>query len=125
VIDFSYDEAVRRDTGLRVVHGWSLPPYYLDGPTTDRRRYDEVARWHASALGEALNPWRQKYPSLEVVEEFRTGSPANLLIGASRAASLVVVGRRVRHHPFGAHIGPVTHAVLHHATAPVAVVAHD
>jgi nucleotide-binding universal stress UspA family protein len=50
---------------------------------------------------------------------------ANLLIGASRTASLVVVGRRVRHHPSGAHIGPVTHAVLHHATAPVAVVAHD
>ncbi|MFF7647576.1 universal stress protein [Streptomyces canus] len=125
VIDFAFDEAVRRDTGLRVVHGWSLPPYYWDGPTTDLQQYDQVAHWHASALGEALNPWRQKSPSLEVVEEFRTGSPADLLIGASRTASLVVVGRRIRRHPFGAHIGPVAHAVLHHATAPVAVVAHD
>ncbi|MCX4648585.1 hypothetical protein OG456_40800 [Streptomyces sp. NBC_01446] len=25
----------------------------------------------------------------------------------------------------GTHIGPVTHAVLHHATAPVAVVPHE
>lgn len=124
VIDFACEEAVRRDTGLRVVHGWSLPPYYLDGPTTDLERYDQVAHWHASALGEALNPWRQKYPSLDVVEEFRTGSPTSLLINASRSASLVVVGRRIRSHPFGAHIGPVTHAVLHHASAPVAVVAH-
>jgi hypothetical protein len=57
--------------------------------------------------------------------EFRTGSPANLLIGASRTASLVVVGWRIRRHPFGAHICPVTHAVLRHATASVAVVAHD
>ncbi|MFD5929037.1 universal stress protein, partial [Streptomyces griseoaurantiacus] len=36
----------------------------------------------------------------------------------------VVVGRRVRRTLFGVHIGAVTHAVMHHATAPVAVVAH-
>ncbi|MFJ9006173.1 universal stress protein [Streptomyces canus] len=41
------------------------------------------------------------------------------------SASLVVVGRRIRRSPIGVHIGSVTHAVLHHATAPVAVVAHD
>jgi nucleotide-binding universal stress UspA family protein len=124
VIEFAFEEAVRRGTGLRVVHGWSLPPYYLDGPTTVLERYDQVARWHASALGEALTRWRQKYPSLEVAEEFRTGSPASQLVDASHDASLVVVGRRIRRHPPGAHIGSVTHAVLHHATAPVAVVAH-
>ena len=61
MIDFAFDEAVRRETSLRVVHGWSLPPYYLDGPTTDLERYDQVAHWHASALGEALNRWREKY----------------------------------------------------------------
>ncbi|MFH8893603.1 universal stress protein [Streptomyces sp. NPDC017949] len=26
---------------------------------------------------------------------------------------------------FGARLGPITHAVMHHATSPVAVVAHD
>lgn len=51
-------------------------------------------------------------------------SPANHLVDASRKASLVVVGRKIRRSPIGAHIGPVTHAVLHHSTAPVAVVAH-
>jgi nucleotide-binding universal stress UspA family protein len=61
---------------------------------------------------------------VEVVEESRSGSPANQLVDASHEASLVVVGRRVRRSPLGAHIGSVTHAVLHHATAPVAVVAH-
>ena len=116
---------VRRDTGLRALHGWNLPAYYVDGPTTDLARYDHVARRHASALAEALSLWRQKYPSVEVVEESRPGSPASQLIDASHGASLVVVGRRIRRHPFGAHIGAVTHGVLHHATAPVAVVAHD
>ncbi|WP_179202557.1 universal stress protein, partial [Streptomyces caniscabiei] len=43
---------------------------------------------------------------------------------ASRDACLVVVGRHVRRSPLGAHIGPVAHAVLHHAGVPVAVVPH-
>ncbi|WP_191890509.1 universal stress protein, partial [Streptomyces griseoaurantiacus] len=68
--------------------------------------------------------WRKKYPDVEVDELSRLGSPASHLIDASHDASLVVVGRRVRRGPFGVHIGAVTHAVMHHATAPVAVVAH-
>ncbi|MEV5437504.1 universal stress protein [Streptomyces sp. NPDC052682] len=85
-----------------------------------------------------------------VVLGLDTGSPDEALIefafdaAARRATPLRVVhgwnpptyyaygvsadpasGRRVRRSPFGIHIGPVTHAVVHHATAPVAVVPHD
>ncbi|MFE7389074.1 universal stress protein [Streptomyces sp. NPDC057582] len=42
------------------------------------------------------------------------------LAEASRDASLVMVGRRERRLSIGAAIGPVTHAVLHHAAAPIA-----
>ncbi|MEU5538459.1 hypothetical protein AB0H32_35760, partial [Streptomyces sp. NPDC020362] len=49
---------------------------------------------------------------------------AQFLVNASRDASLAVVGRRIRTSSLGAHIGHVTHAALHHITAPVAVVAH-
>ncbi|MGW2744904.1 universal stress protein [Streptomyces sp. NPDC001450] len=44
---------------------------------------------------------------------------------ASRDAPLVVVGRRSRRARIGSHIGAVTHGVLHHSMAPVAVVPHD
>ncbi len=54
----------------------------------------------------------------------RRGTAAQVLLDEARDASLVVVGRRVRSGSFGAHIGHVTHSVLHHAAAPVAVVAH-
>ncbi|GGR27498.1 universal stress protein [Streptomyces aurantiogriseus] len=37
-------------------------------------------------------------------------------------AGLVVVGRRVHRPVLGLRIGPVTHAVRHHAAAPVALV---
>jgi nucleotide-binding universal stress UspA family protein len=125
VIEFAFEEAARRGTRLHVVHAWNLPPYYVYGAVTDLERYDEVVHWQATELTEALRPWREKYPSVEATAVSRSGSPAEHLITASREASLVVVGRRIRRSPFGVHIGPVAHAVLHHAGAPVAVVAHD
>ncbi|MFC9129495.1 universal stress protein [Streptomyces sp. NPDC057099] len=126
VIDFAFDAAARRGTALRAVHGWHLPSWFVYGRGAgDVYRYDQVVRSQARALTDALRLWRDKYPSVEVVEVSHSGSAAAHLIDASREASLVVVGRRVRRNPLGAHIGPVTHAVLHHAAAPVVVVPHD
>ena len=125
VIAFAFEEAARRDTGVRVVSGWNLPPYYVYGLAGGVDVHDEVARARAAALADVLAPWRRKYPAVDVVEVSRTGSPSNHLVDASREACLVVVGRKVRRNPFGTHIGPVAHAVMHHSVAPVAVVAHD
>lgn len=125
LIEFAFEAALRRGTSLRVVHGWYPPPYYGYAMPADAELYSAVADGEAADLTEALRPWRQKYPDVAVEERCGAGSPAELIVEAAREASLVVVGRRVRRNPFGAHIGHVTHAVLHHATAPVAVVAHD
>lgn len=125
VLAFAFEEAERRSTSLEVVHGWSLPPCYVYGLAADPEWHDEIVRQEAAGLSEALGPWRRKYPSVTVVERSRAGSAAEHLVDAARAASLVVVGRRIRRSALGAHIGPVTHAVLHHATAPVSVIAHD
>ena len=125
VIGFAFDEATRRSAVLRVLYGWNLPPYYTYGLAADPDYHNEIIREQSAALAEALRPWRQKYPDVDVVEESRSGSAGNHLVDASRDASLVVVGRRIRRGPVGLHIGPVTHAVLHHAAAPVAVVAHN
>lgn len=125
MIEFAIDAALRRATSLQVVHGFSLPPYFAYGLPDDPELNAKVAAEWASALTEVLRPWRQKFPSLEVVEHSRAGKAADQLVAASHDASLVVVGHRIRRSPVGAHIGPVTHAVLHHAAAPVAVVPHD
>ncbi|WP_405889249.1 universal stress protein [Streptomyces sp. NBC_00133] len=125
VLEFAFDAAARRATSLHVIHGWSLPPYFAYGLPADPRLNAELDAQRADTLAEALRPWRQKFPAVEVVERPRSGKPANHLVDASRDASLLVVGRRTRRSPLGAHIGPVTHAVLHHATSPVAVVPHD
>lgn len=125
LLEFAFDTAVRRGTSLTAVHGWNPPPYYAYGMPGGQTAHSPVAEREAAALTEVLRPWRQKYPDVEVIEECRFGSPAPHLVDASAGASLVVVGRRVRRSHFGNHIGHVTHAVLHHSAAPVAVVAHS
>ncbi|MDT7839907.1 universal stress protein [Streptomyces justiciae] len=124
VLEFAFDAAARRQTSLRIVHGWNPPPYYAYRLPGDLEYHGELSTQQAKALAEAVLPWRRKYPAVEAVEESRWGRAANFLMDASREASLVVVGRRIRRSALGAHIGPVTHAVLHHSTAPVAVVPH-
>ncbi|MFE7659151.1 universal stress protein [Streptomyces bottropensis] len=125
LIAFAFEAAARRGTSLRVVHGWNPPPYYAYGLAVDLELHASLALRENTVLTEVVRPWRKKFPHVEVTEESHYGTPGNHLVDASREASLVVVGRRIRRNPFGAHIGPVTHAVLHHCTAPVAVVPHN
>ncbi|MEU6549179.1 universal stress protein [Streptomyces sp. NPDC046915] len=125
VFAFAFEEAVRRGTSVRAVYARPLPAYYAYGVVADLVFDEELADRSKAALSGVLQPWRHKYPSVEVVEDSGTGSASARLVDASHDASLVVVGRRTRRAPLGSHVGPVAHAVLHHATAPVAVVPHD
>ncbi|MFF1284530.1 universal stress protein [Streptomyces sp. NPDC058299] len=121
LIGFAFAAAARRGTSLRVVHSWNPPAHYAYGPSADLEQHGALARRGPTALAGVLRPWTEKFPETEVTEECHYGSPGSHLVDASHRASLVVVGR---HGPLGAHIGSVTHAVLHHSTAPVAVVSH-
>ncbi|MEU5896594.1 MULTISPECIES: universal stress protein [unclassified Streptomyces] len=125
VIAFAFEEARRRAARLTVVQGRHLPYSYVHSMAAGYDPFEDITREWAAELTEALRPWRDKYPDVEVTEVSRLGSPADHLVDASHDASLVVVGRRVRRNPLGVHIGAVAHAVMHHATAPVAVVAHS
>jgi nucleotide-binding universal stress UspA family protein len=125
LIGFAFEAALLRGTSLRVVQGWDAPPYIVHGMAPDFELNAQIAAEQGAALTEALRPWKRKFPDLQIVEDSLSGKAADHLVDASSEASLVVVGRRIRRAALGAHIGPVTHAVLHHATAPVAVVPHD
>lgn len=126
VIGFAFEAASQRAARLRVVHGRGPElTYYDDGGDLNAELHDELTGEMHRALSEALDPWRHKFPGVEVAEQAVIGKAGSHLVEASRDASLVVVGRRRRRTAIGAAIGPVTHAVLRHATAPVAVVPHD
>ncbi|MFB7509780.1 universal stress protein [Streptomyces broussonetiae] len=124
LLAFAFDAAARRKAPLRAVAVWPEPPTSFYRFPGDAELYDSLEREHAAALTDVLGSWRQKFQGVEVVEASRCGSAGQVLVNASRDASLAVVGRRVRTRSLGAHIGHVTQAALHHVTAPVAVVAH-
>ncbi|MBT2381357.1 universal stress protein [Streptomyces sp. ISL-111] len=125
LISYAFEAATARAAGLRVVHGWTAPAVFDHDPAAADPGH-RVARGlrEASALTDVLRPWRGTFPQVEVTEQCVVGRAAHHLVDASADASLVVVGRRIRRAPFGTHVGPVTHAVLHHAASPVAVVPH-
>ncbi|MEU5218445.1 universal stress protein [Streptomyces sp. NPDC020807] len=126
LLAFGFAAADRYGCGLRVVHRWAVPALY--GPDMLGALpllLTEVAEDTRRALDEALAPWTEKFPDVAVERDCRQGRPAQDLMELSHDARLVVVGRKVRRARLGTHIGAVTHAVLHHCLAPVAVVPHD
>ncbi|MER5480296.1 universal stress protein [Streptomyces sp. NPDC002734] len=124
VIAYAFEAAARSGAPLRVVHGWTIPPYFYGGDLMPEMREGMAAR-APRELSEVLRPWREKFPDVEVIAQAVVGGAGSHLIEASGDAALVVVGRRIRRAAAGAHIGPVAQALLHHAAAPVAVVPHD
>ncbi|MER7753664.1 universal stress protein [Kitasatospora sp. NPDC097643] len=126
VVEFAFHQAARRGAVLRAVHGWEPPPVWgYAGWVPPLAEAEQFRAIEGELLTGALIGWREKFPEVEVVEDVRIGTGASALVDASTDASVVVVGRRRRPHHAGLRLGPVAHAVLHHAQAPVAVVPHD
>ncbi|MGW5777739.1 universal stress protein [Streptomyces sp. NPDC003863] len=114
VLHFAFDFAGRHRVPLEIVHTRHESFVHRHGAAAK----DEMA----SVLADAVRPFRDRFPDTEVAEVTASGRAAEHLIEAASDARLVVVGRR--RAAGGAHIGSITHAVIHHAACPVAVVPH-
>ncbi|MCZ7460432.1 universal stress protein [Streptomyces sp. WMMC940] len=126
LLEFAFAHAHRHGAGLRVVHSWNFPlAWGPDAAAAAALLEGQVQAAKADALAAVLLPWRHEFPEVQVTEDCRLGRPAHDLPAAAHDARLVVVGRRSRTSSIGAHTGTVTHSVLHHCAAPVAVVPRD
>lgn len=85
----------------------------------------EIVQDAQKHLGQALRPWREKFPGVEVADSIALESPAKAVVGAAAGAGLLVVGRRKHRPVLAPRLGPVAQAAIHHARCPVAVVPHD
>ncbi|MGQ5635925.1 MULTISPECIES: universal stress protein [unclassified Streptomyces] len=120
VVRFGLEEAARRGTTARLLHAWT--PFPRSGLTAPQvSRLDDARRLHERLLDRALDPVAA-HPKAHADTDFVIGSPAGVLVEASARAGLLVVGRRPPRGPLGLRLGTVSHAVLHHASCPVAVV---
>ena len=118
VLAFAFAEAAARRTDLVAVHAWQ--DVVLE---TALRTVSPLADWagvmadEERVLAEALAGWREKEPDVVVREVVVREKAARALISAGLTASLLVVGHHRRRR-----LGSTTHAVLHRANCPVAVV---
>ncbi|KUN19979.1 universal stress protein [Streptomyces antibioticus] len=123
-LGFAFETAAARGATVRAVRAWTLPPVFAYSPGS-LKLLDEAGGLEPrekQALQSALEPWRERFPDVPVVEHIEMGSAGQVLLSVAARAQLMVVGRRARRTAVGARIGSVAHGVLHHAGCPVAVV---
>ncbi|MEU1911376.1 universal stress protein [Streptomyces massasporeus] len=125
-VRFAFREAARRGVPVEAVRAWHRPPH----ETTDHPRFTGAsAQMHRQRAVEALETGLRAptdaHPEVEVRRRIVEGQARTVLLDTSARAALLVVGARHPHGRFGLHIGRVTHAVLHHALCPVAVVPEE
>ncbi|OLR94450.1 universal stress protein [Actinokineospora bangkokensis] len=123
VLALAFAHAAATGGSVTATHAWGdFPPdgLHLDGaPTFEWAPLAEYAR---NLAERAVAPWRDKYPDTTVVVDPARGVPAEVLRDRSERAGLLVVGSHGRSRLAGLLLGSTTHAVLHHAACPVAVV---
>ncbi len=76
-------------------------------------------------LADRLAGWAEKYPDIPVQKAVERDRPARVLVEESARAQLLVVGSHGRGNVAGHLLGSVSHAVVHRADCPVAVVRHQ
>ncbi|MCI4065065.1 universal stress protein [Micromonospora sp. R77] len=118
-LGFAVERAAQRDVPLHVLRVWQPPGDRWAPSGFDP---DEVTAEERAAAETDLARWRESFPDVEVELRISPGSPAALLVEASREAQLVVVGTRGRGGLRGMVLGSVSQQLVHHAHCPVAVV---
>jgi nucleotide-binding universal stress UspA family protein len=118
---FALEEAIRRNSSLRVLHAWNQPrmPGRLQLPPSEARQAREAA---SKQVREIVEPLAKDHPGVEISADEQGGSPAATLIEASRAADLTVIAVHRRQRRLGLQLGAVAHAVLHHGHCPVVLI---
>ncbi|MFE1841070.1 universal stress protein [Streptomyces sviceus] len=119
----AFEEAALRKARLRVLHAWSLR---RPTPTEETRDdFARRARTEEAVPGFAVARLRDEHPDVAVDVDSVHGAPARTLVEESVTADLVVIAAHRRKGRLGLQLGPVTHALLHHAHCPVLLVPVD
>lgn len=119
-VAFAFDAAAARRVPLVAVHTWW--DTLVDPTMAPLIDWDAIEADEGEVLAERLAGWCTKYPDVAVERVICRDRPAHALLEQAERAQLVVVGSRGRGALRGLLLGSVTHALLHRAPCPVAVV---
>jgi nucleotide-binding universal stress UspA family protein len=124
-LEFGFGFASRAGLPLTVLHAWDTPLFHQIGraaPVVEPDIFEHFQQAERQALTEAIAGWSSKYPEVEVREVAIPDDKVASVIAASAGAALLVVGAHHRKIPGSLALGAVTHAAVHHAYCPVAIV---
>ncbi|MFG3257579.1 universal stress protein [Streptomyces sp. NPDC048172] len=125
-VRFAFEEAGRRGARLSVLHAWQYPPIPRGArvPPSEHDALDleEYRKSAENVARDAVSPFREEYADVAVEADHTCADPAPVLLEASRAADVVVLAAHRPRHRLSLQLGPVTHALLHHAHCPVVLV---
>jgi nucleotide-binding universal stress UspA family protein len=119
-IAFGFTAAAERKVPLVVVHTWS--ELLADPAMAPLLDWTAVERIERARLERQLATWSASHPHVEVRCEVSRDRPAHRLLRLCEQAQLVVVGSRGRGELASQFLGSVSHALIHRAACPVAIV---
>ena len=123
VLARAFAEAHRHHEPLTALHAWSEPTLATAGsPVPSRLDVADHLEVGKAALASILAPWLERYPDVVVRRHVVASHPPRALAAAAHDARLLVVGCRTTGRGRTRPLGTVSHAVLHLAGCPVAVV---
>lgn len=119
VLGFAFEEAALRDWDLHVVYGCWEPWAVSESELALFNDRELLEKTRAAELEDAVAPWRERHPKINVTVSLLLERPHEALRNAAKAAGLLVLGdRRTGPGPLG---GTATE-MLRQASRPVAIV---
>jgi nucleotide-binding universal stress UspA family protein len=115
----AFELADRFHAPLRAIHSWSWNrqtaevtiPYLIDWDALERQQWQH--------LNDLVEPWRARFPDVNVTLICVPTKPSRALIEHSADAQLVVVGSRRRNTLARGLFGSTSLNLLHHSKVPV------
>lgn len=124
-VEHAFQQAADRGatlTAVLAVDFLGAAPEDAEIPKTIRAYEDEIREKAEKDLADALAPWREKYPEVEVEAIVEMGNPTNALHRHAADADLLVIGSRGHGVITGMLLGSIARTVLYMADVPAVVV---
>lgn len=125
-IDFAFEFASRRGRDLLAVHAWADMPIEALAPAQHwDYNWNQVRAESEAVIAQCLAGHQETHPDVHVERHVSFHGPAQALLDVADDAALLIVGSHGRGALRRALLGSVSHAVLHQAPCPVAVIHHN
>lgn len=122
--EVAFQEAEARGAELIAVHTWLDNQVHepMAGAVFSGTQWDQVEEERRTLLAETLEPYEQRYPSVNVKQVVTRDRPVRALVDHSKDAQLLITGSHGRGGFKGMLLGSTSRALLQAAPCPMMVV---